>query len=71
MISITYSNRKEYINIIYGILSFTKDPPIINYISSKAENSTFGLSNYFISQESLNEFNSQFQTHFMLEQKKC
>ena len=71
MISITYSNRKEYINIIYGILSFTKEPPIINYISSKAENSTFGLSNYFISQESLNEFNSQFQTHFMLEQKKC
>ena len=71
LISITYSNRKEYINIIYGILSFTKEFDIIKYISSKAENSTFGLSNYFISQESLNEFNSQFEAHFKLEKKKC
>lgn len=68
-IIITYSNRKEYLNIIYDIIAFTKELPVVEYLSSITNNSLYGFSNYFISPEILNEFSTTYGNHFKLEKK--
>ena len=67
-IIITYSNRKEYLNVIYDIIAFTKESHIIDILELIASDSNYGFSNYYIHPKILKQFEQQFR-QFRLEKK--